>query len=222
VTDGITWLAEPQSIDWFGYGVTLAQDLAGEELARRVSGTKGAQPPEPRRIGQLTGQTALDLLTGLYGDGTGGVVLRHGEVGEWAFVVKHGGWYGEFDEEPAVSRGGAHVFHLEFEEQNGKPVPPHFAYWHDGRRMCGFNLHLDRSWGDGEITGEDENLVAQLRAETEASGLPLDDPDERGFVHWSCLDILEQRFGLALPRARITEGMLPAVLLGGQLPAIRS
>ncbi|MFF3905486.1 DUF6461 domain-containing protein [Streptomyces sp. NPDC001848] len=213
--DGITWLAEPHPIDWFGYSVTIAQDIAGQELARRVAGTKHGSAHEPRTIGQLTGQTALDLIQGLYGDSWDGIILRHGEIGEWAFVVKHGGWYVEFDEEPAVSHGGAHVFHLEYQEQNGKPVPPHFAYWHDGRRMCSFNLHLDTSWGDGEITGEDEDLVTHLRAEIEASGLPLGDTGEPRFVHWSCLDILEQRFGLTLPRAQITEGMLPAVLLKG-------
>jgi hypothetical protein len=67
--------------------------------------------------------------------GTPALGLRYGEIGEWVFVVKYGGWPGAFFRQPPVSRGDAHVFQLEFEEENGKPVPPQFSYLHDDRLM---------------------------------------------------------------------------------------
>ncbi|WP_146608258.1 hypothetical protein [Streptomyces sp. NTH33] len=218
MSDGITWLAEPKSIDWGGYSVVIAQDLAGEELARRVAATRfGRNKQEPRFIGNLTAQQTEDVMAGLFGHIHDAIALRHGEIDEWAFVVQHGFWYGGFGPEPPVSRGGAHVFHLWYEEENGKPVPPHFAYQHDGRTLSYFNLHLDGSWGYDGVTGDDRELCAAVEADLTAAGLPLDDPDElsedRDRVHRTCLEVIERRFGLTLPRDRILDGALPTVLM---------
>lgn len=98
MTDGIAWLAEPQSIAWGGYGVVIARDLASETLAARVADTVLGPPRDKRSIGELTGRQVQDLLEGLFGDVFNGVALRHGEIDEWAYVVKCGGWQGEFGE----------------------------------------------------------------------------------------------------------------------------
>ncbi|MFF4757694.1 DUF6461 domain-containing protein [Streptomyces sp. NPDC001292] len=220
MSDGITWLAEPNAIDWTGHSVVIARDLAGEELARRVAATRfgfARDKQEPRFIGELTAQQAEDVMTGLFGHSHDAIALRHGEVGEWAFVVQHGGWYGQFGSEPPVSRGGAHVFHLSYEEENGKPVPPDFAYQHDGRTLCFFNLHLDSSWGFDGVTGDDPELCAALEADLTAAGLSLDAAEEQSenpeAVHRTCLKVIEQRFGLTLPRDQILNGPLPTSLM---------
>ncbi|MFI9331354.1 hypothetical protein ACIGZJ_27930 [Kitasatospora sp. NPDC052868] len=45
-------------------------------------------------------------------------------------------------------------------------------------------------------------------------GRPLPDPErERDDLHRTCLGVLGRSFGLALPRAAVVEGELPAVLL---------
>lgn len=217
MTDGIAWLAEPQSIAWGGYSVVIAPDLASESLARRVAET-ARRTYRPRPIGELTGRQVQDLLEGLYGDAFGGLALRQGELDEWSYVIKYGGWQGEFARQGEfgsggrpVDRGGLHVFQLEYEEENGKPVPPHFAYRHDGNPVCVFNLHLDGSWGYGSPEG-DPDVVAAVRERLAAAGLPDDDLDHR-VVHRACLEVLQGQFGLTLPRERILEDTLPTLLL---------
>lgn len=211
MTDGIAWLAEPQSIAFGGYGIVIARDLASETLAKRVAETVLRQRLRPRSIGELTGRQVQDVMEGLFGDVYRGIALRHGEIGEWAYVVKYGGWQGEFGGTPVIDRGGAHVFHLEFEEANGKPVPPQFAYRHDERLMCAFNLHLDGSWGYDGVQGDPEvaSAVEQLLT---VAGLPDHDLDRRT-VHRTSLEVLQQHFDLSLPRRRILEETLPTVLL---------
>ncbi|MFF7191600.1 hypothetical protein ACFZAR_41985 [Streptomyces sp. NPDC008222] len=136
MTDGITWLAEPKSSDWGGYSVVIALYLAGEELAARVAaGRFGRNKQLPRFLGSLTGWQADDAMSGLFGDTHQAIALRYGEIDEWSYVVQHGFWYGEFGHEPPVSRGGAHVYRLWYEEENGKPVPPYFSYEHDSRTI---------------------------------------------------------------------------------------
>ncbi|BBB01975.1 hypothetical protein RVR_9630 [Actinacidiphila reveromycinica] len=126
-------------------------------------------------------------------------------------MVKYGGWQAEFGPRPPLSRGGAHVFRLEFDEENGKPVPPQFSYRHDDRLMCSFNLHLDRSWGYDGVTGDREpaGRVEELLA---GAGLPDATVPSRE-VHRTALRIIERCFGLSLPRGRVLEAELPAVLL---------
>ena len=196
MTDSIAWLAEPQSIAWGGYSVVIAPDLESESLARRVAET-AHRPASPRAIGELT----LD-----------GIALRHGELDKWSYVIKYGGWQGEFGTgSRPVDRGGLHVFHLEYEEENGKPVPPHFAYRHDENLMCAFNLHLDGSWGHGSPEG-DPDVVTAVQERLSAAGLPDEDLDD-SVVHRRCLKVLHRHFGLTLPRERILTETLPTLLL---------
>ncbi|MEU6370616.1 hypothetical protein ABZ876_34070 [Streptomyces sp. NPDC046931] len=217
MSDGITWLAEPKSIDWGGYSVVIALDLAGETLAARVAaGRYGRNKQQPRFLGSLTGRQADDVMSGLFGDTHNAIALRYGEIDEWSYVVQHGFWYGEFGPEPPVSQGGAHIFRLWYEEENGKPVPPFFSYEHDGRTVCSFNLHLDGSWGSGRVDG-DADVVSALEAELTAAGLRLDDPEGRGddrrALHRTCLGVIERHFGLTLPRDEILNSPLPTLLM---------
>jgi len=213
MTDGIAWLAEPQSIAWGGYSVVMARDLESESLARRVAATAFRQRTRARSIGELTGRQVQDVLDGVFGDGHQEIALRHGELGEWSYVIKYGGWMAEFGPTPRVDRGELHVFHLEFEEENGKPVPPQFSYCHDERLMCAFNLHLDGSWGYDGVRGEPEVATA-VQDRLAAAGLPNHDLDRRT-VHRTSLKVLQEHFGLSLPRRRIVEGTLPTLLLTG-------
>jgi hypothetical protein len=211
MTDGIAWLAEPQSIAWGGYGIVIARDLASETLAARVADTVFGPRREKRSIGELTGRQVQDVLEGLFDDVFNGIALRHGEIDEWAYVIKYGGWQGEFGVTPSVSRGDAHVFQVEYEEENGKPVPPQFAYLHDERLMCAFNLHLDGSWGYDGVQGDPE-VASAVQERLTAAGLP-DEDLERRVVHRACLEVIGRHFGLTLPRRRILEETLPTLLL---------
>ncbi|MEU9324908.1 hypothetical protein AB0D91_14060 [Streptomyces canus] len=211
MTDGTAWLAEPQSIAYGGYSVVIAPDLESESLARRIAETAPG-PYRPRPIGELTGRQVQDLLEGLYGEVRGGIALRHGELDEWSYVIKYGGWQGRFGYAGRpVDRGGLHVFHLEYEEENGKPVPPRFTYRHDENLMCAFNLHLDGSWAQGSPEGDAE-VVAAVQERLTAAGLPDDDLDRRA-VHRACLEVVQRHFGLTLPRERILEDTLATLLL---------
>ncbi|MFI8068042.1 hypothetical protein ACIF85_04530 [Streptomyces sp. NPDC086033] len=211
MTDGTAWLAEPQSIAYGGYSVVIAPDLESESLARRIAETAPGRY-RPRPIGELTGRQVQDLLEGLYGEVREGIALRHGELDEWSYVIKYGGWQGRFGSVGRpVDRGGLHVFHLEYEEENGKPVPPRFTYRHDENLMCEFNLHLDGSWAHGSPEGDPE-VVAAVQERLTAAGLPDDDLDRRT-VHRACLEVVQRHFGLTLPRERILEDTLPTLLL---------
>jgi hypothetical protein len=110
-----------------------------------------------------------------------------------------------------LSNGGAHVCLLEYEEENGKPVPPQFASFQDGRVLAAFNLHLDRSWGYEKVDG-DPVTTTGLQERLTAAGLPDPERDHRD-VHRVTLGVVEEFFGLSLPREVIVSGSLPAVLL---------
>ncbi|MFJ2716833.1 hypothetical protein [Streptomyces sp. NPDC087437] len=116
-----------------------------------------------------------------------------------------------------LSRRDAHVFHLSYEEGDGKPVPPDFAHQHDGRTLCFFHLHLDSWWGFDGVSGGDPDLCAALEGDLTAAGLSLDDPGEQSedpeAVHRTCLKVIGRRFGLTLPRDQILNGPLPTVLM---------
>ncbi|MFE2066578.1 hypothetical protein ACFXDH_30085 [Streptomyces sp. NPDC059467] len=129
MTDGIAWLAVPHSIAFGGYSVVLARGLDAEELVSRFTATVFGPARTVRSLGRLTGKELIDAVEDDSWGPCPATGLRHGEVGEWVFLVKYGGRQAEFGSQAPVSRGGAHVFELEFEElefeeENGKPVPP--------------------------------------------------------------------------------------------------
>ncbi|WP_435187754.1 DUF6461 domain-containing protein [Streptomyces sp. bgisy126] len=211
MNDGMTWLAAPQSIAFGGYSVLLTRGLDEKELVSRLAGAVYSGRRVLRPLGELTGEDLIEALEDEYGDYPTEAALRFGRDGEWVFAVLYGGWQDEFGSLAPVSRDGAHVFHLEFEEENGKPVPPWFHYFHDERLVCGFNLHLDGSWGSDGVEGDPEVAPAVQKALATA-GLPDEDLPHRD-AHRTSLEVLERHFGLSLPRTRILGEPLPSVVL---------
>ncbi|WP_449349036.1 hypothetical protein [Streptomyces shaanxiensis] len=55
-------------------------------------------------------------------------------------------------------------------------------------------------------------VVAAVQEPAHRSRLPDDDLDHR-VVHRTCLEVLQQQFGLTLPRERILADTLPTLLL---------
>ncbi|MEV6728587.1 hypothetical protein [Streptomyces sp. NPDC051364] len=211
MTDGMTWLAAPHSIAFGGYSVVMARGLTPEELVGRLTETVLGPQHTAVPVGDLTGDGLLELMADRYGSEWDSIGLRHGRCGDWSYTVAYGGWMGEFGGGPPLSRGGVDICHLEFEEENGKPVPPQFAYVHDEVVLSAFNLHLDGSWGYDGVVGEPE-VASRVQAELTAAGLPDEEADRRD-VHRTALGIVERHFGLSLPRDEIVTGTLPAVLL---------
>ncbi|MFD9269123.1 DUF6461 domain-containing protein [Streptomyces goshikiensis] len=211
MTDGTIWLAAPRSITFGGYHVVLARGLTPDELAARLAAAVDGAECGVVAVGEHTGDTLLELIDDTYGDAFAAIGLRLGRAGDWTYAVAYGGWPGEFGPLEPVSRGGAHVCLLEYEEENGKPVPPQFAYFHDGRLLSACNLHLDASWGYTGVDG-DPATARRLQDRLTAAGLP--DPERnRGEAHRIALGVIERFFGLSLPRTPIVEGALPSVLL---------
>ncbi|CAM5497212.1 hypothetical protein SAVIM338S_03541 [Streptomyces avidinii] len=212
MTDGTTWLAAPQSIAFGGYRVVIGRGLSPEELADRLAATLLYEAEHMVvAVGEHTGDSLLELMDDTYGDPFDGIGLRLGRAGEWTYAVAYGGWPGEFGPLATVSRDGAHVCLLEYEEENGKPVPPRFEYFQDGRLLSACNLHLDASWGYQGVDG-DPATASRLQQLLTAAGLPDPERDDRA-VHRTALGIVEEFFGLTLPRDPIVNATLPAVLL---------
>ncbi|MFE0043721.1 DUF6461 domain-containing protein [Streptomyces albireticuli] len=209
--NGTTWLADPRSIAFGGYYVVLARGLSPEGLADHLA----AAVHEGKRIavgvGDHTGDSLLDLIEDTYGDSFAGIGLRLGRAGEWTFAVAYGGWPTGFGPLAPASRDGVHLCLLKYEEENGKPVPPWFAYFHDGHLLSACNLHLDASWGYDGVDGEPAT-AARLQELLTAAGLPDPERDRRD-VHRTALGVIEKFFGLSLPRVPIMNHTLPAVLL---------
>ncbi|MEV0489993.1 hypothetical protein [Streptomyces atratus] len=180
MTDGTTWLAAPQSIAFGGYYVVLARGLSPEELADRLAVSVLYDTEHIAvAVGEHAGESLLELIDDTYGDPLDGIGLRLGRAGDRSYAVAYGGWQGEFGTLAPVSRGGAHVCLLEYEEENGKPVPPWFQYFHDGRVLSGRNLHLDTSWGYQGVDG-DPATAARVQELLTAAGLPDPERDRRG------------------------------------------
>ncbi|MFE5207378.1 hypothetical protein [Streptomyces sp. NPDC056600] len=212
MTDGLTWLAEPGCVAYAGHYVVLARGLSLDELTARLSTAllyRSEHVVVP--VGKHTGASLLDLIEERYGDHYDGIGLRLGRTGEWSYAVAYGGWPSEFGPLTSVSEDGTDVCVLEYEEMNGKPVPPHFAYLRDGRAVSVFNMHLDASWGYDGIDG-DPGTAARLERRLAAAGLP-DQEREGREVYRVALGVVGEFFGLSLPEERIVSGALPAVLL---------
>jgi hypothetical protein len=211
MTDGISWLAAPQSIAFGGYSVLLARGLDAEELVSRLTATVLGPNRTARNLGLLTSEDLIDAVADGQWAPCPTIGLRYGEIDEWVFVIKYGGWQAEFGPVQSASRGGAHVFQVEFEEENGKPVPPQFFYCHDERLMCAFNLHLDSSWGYQGVRGDPE-VASRVEEMLAAAGLPNPDMPRRE-THRIALEVIERCFGLSLPRRQALEAALRAVML---------
>ncbi|MER6474700.1 hypothetical protein [Streptomyces filamentosus] len=212
MTDAVTWLAAPRSVAFGGYFVVLARGLSPDGLAHRLAeAVRYGDGHVVEEAGEHTGASLLELMDDEYGDPLDGLGLRLGRTGEWVYAIGYGGWQGEFEVAAGISRGGADVFLLEYEEENGKPVPPRFARFRDGRLRAACNLHLDPTWGYRGVEG-DPAEAGRLEEAFAAAGLP--DPDRpRDEVHHLALGVVGEFFGLSLPRRAVLAETLQAVLL---------
>jgi hypothetical protein len=207
MTDGITWLADRQAIAFGGYHVVIARGLSPQELAERLAAAllyDAEHVVVP--VGDHTGASLLELMDDDYDVG-----LRLDSTGDWSYAVAYGGWQSAFGTLAPLSNGDAHVCLLEYEEENGKPVPPQFTCFQDGRVLAAFNLHLDRSWGYDKVDG-DPVTATGVQERLTAAGLPDPERDHRD-LHRAALGVIEEFFGLSLPRDVIVSRSLPAVLL---------
>lgn len=214
---GIAWLAAPRWIPFGGYNVVMVRGLTPDELVERLAAAAfwGAPAVVHRASGEHSAEEVAnpDLF-----DADSDVHLRYGEHEGLSFAVMYGPWWGEFNDLGPVSAGGAHVFRVVFEEDNGKPVPPFFEYHRDGHLTCSFNLHLDASWGYDGVDG-DPALAAEVTAAITAAGLPVagrggytGEEDEEQ-MRYELLGILGRLFDLSLPREQILRGLLATATL---------
>ncbi|KPI12391.1 hypothetical protein OV450_3009 [Actinobacteria bacterium OV450] len=200
----------------------MARGLTPDELVERLAATAfwGVPAVVHRASGRHTAEEVgnPDLF-----DVDSDVQLRYGEYAGLSFAVMYGAWWGEFNGLGRVSEGGAHVFQVMFEEDNGKPVPPFFEYLRDGHLACSFNLHLDGSWGYDGIDG-DPTVAAEVTAAMAGAGLPIagregytGDEDEEQ-MRCTLLGILSRLFDLSLPREQILRGSLATATLATWRP----
>ncbi len=192
-TCGIQWLADWD--EWFA-GLTFARGIAPDELAARLGAVPGVRP------GPLGAPAAWSMVTET-ADGDG--VARVGSWGGWSFAVEHGLPAGA-ERLADVSRAGVEAIHLD--PQPDHP-PKQFAYAMDGELVCCFGLG-EECWRGGhrpdfllpELVAA--GVLGQDGATAEADDEPVEDRERR------TLAVLEQRFGLALPRHLIADAPLPA------------
>lgn len=169
-SDGVTWIATTDIND-LGHCVTLARGLSGGDLAARII----AAAPE----------WARPRLS-----------LRHGSTGELAYAVAEDyDWPGVTGPgyTDGLSDGGVHIYQLYYECDNPKLPPPTFSYFHDGRLLCSFDMYM-HTWSH-EVTGTQPELI---HPQLIAAGVP--DKTDRDTAHIKSLKVVEERFGLTLPR----------------------
>ncbi|MFG2621893.1 hypothetical protein ACGFXC_30170 [Streptomyces sp. NPDC048507] len=213
---GIAWLSVPRWIPVGGYNVVMARGVTPDELVERLAAT--AAWGVPAVVRRVSGEhTAEEVANPDLFDADSDVHLRYGAHAGLSFAVMYGDWWGEFGELGPVSAGGAEVFQVVFEEDNGKPVPPFFEYHRDGHLACSFNLHLDGSWGYDGVDG-DPAVAAEVTAAMAGAGLPVagredhtEQDDEQ--LRRTLLGILGRLFDLSLPREQILRGALATATL---------
>ncbi|MEU7412377.1 hypothetical protein AB0B40_24165 [Streptomyces sp. NPDC042638] len=194
MTDGLQWLEEPVPLPG-GYCAIFARGIDSEDLVRRlVPGT------EPRFMGLRTHEAfATDLFDFDRGKPVGTAVgVRYESVGDLSFAIGYGPWQetlSRFDT-PEISHGGAHTYELYFMAEHPNIPPPHFRYNHDGVYEVMCDLNNDDWVGVVDVLGNNAELVATLEGDKRRP-----------------MEILEQRFGLTLPREAILTGTLPAAII---------
>ncbi|MEU5978951.1 DUF6461 domain-containing protein [Streptomyces sp. NPDC047315] len=207
MNDGIGWLARAD-ITWLGYCVTLAKGMEPVELVRRLAGGGVSEEIGDRGAEELTGLLARRDRDRGRDDG---VAVRYGDSDGLSFAVAYGQWPGVVG--PGYADGLAvrdgrdeHVFQLYCETQNPKLPPPEFAYFHDGVYACGFQMYM-HTWSS-EITGPCPELVSDA---VRAAGIPQE--EDRDAAHAKSLAVVEEAFGLSLPRQQVLHGELPTALI---------
>ncbi|MWA16104.1 hypothetical protein [Streptomyces sp. BA2] len=120
------------------------------------------------------------------------------------FAVAYGDWPGYTG--PGFTDGlsrGTRIFQLYYESENPKVPPPSFSYFHQETYMCGFDLC---SFPD--VGGTAPELILR---DVQAAG--IEGEEDRDAAHVRSLSVVEDRFGLSLPRMQMLEGLLPAATI---------
>ncbi|MFD8378121.1 DUF6461 domain-containing protein [Streptomyces sp. NPDC059679] len=204
--DGIRWLADGDGATGWMSGLVFARGIDAEELAVRMGGAPGAGT-EP-----IADAEVLELGMTVYRPGgRGDGVVRVGEHAGWAFAVEYGDSTGG-DRLKDISRGGAEAIHY---VPVGEHPPATVFYAHDGRSICGFGLCEETvRWGE-----EPDLLLPALAAAgiLRPDGTAYGDHENEDYTARSrrALAVIEERFGLSLPPAFLTEARLPAYAVGG-------
>ncbi|MFH7595475.1 DUF6461 domain-containing protein [Streptomyces racemochromogenes] len=190
---GIRWLA-----GWDGWyaGLTFARGIGPHQLAARLGAAPGVHP------GPMGGSAAWSMAAETR-DGDG--VARVGRWGGWSFAVEHGIPAGA-ERLTDVSRAGVEAVHLD--PQPDHP-PKQFAYARDGELVCCFGLG-EECWRGGHRPDFllPELVAARILAPDGTFPYPDDVPDGRR--DRLTLAVLEERFGLSLPRHLVEDAPLPA------------
>ncbi|MEW2256233.1 DUF6461 domain-containing protein [Streptomyces sp. NPDC047869] len=208
MSDGIVWISRTD-ITWLGYCVVLVRGIGPEELVRRL-----AQGADPVFLGPYTRGDLEDYVNDVdrewHPRGATSCV-RYGAVGDLAFAVAAGDWTGGLGPGYTgdISQDGAHVFWLRHETENPTIPAPVFTYQHDGRYVCGFEMAVRDS---AEITGTHPELV---RDRVLAAGIAGE--EDRDVAEEKSLAIVQELFGLTLPREEVLHGALPAALVKGRM-----
>ncbi|MGW5498984.1 hypothetical protein [Streptomyces olivaceoviridis] len=193
MTDGLQWLEDPIPLPG-GYCAILARGIDPQTLVRRLF-----PDTEPRFVGLRTHEAfEADLLQLDRSKPVNTTVgVRYGSVGDLSFSIGYGAWHevlGRFDT-PEISHGGAHTYELYFMAEHPNVPPPHFRYNHNGVYEVMCDLNIDDWVGVVDVLGNNAELVSALEADKRRP-----------------MEILEQRFGLTLPKEDILTGTLPSAI----------
>lgn len=202
--DGIQWLVGETSSSGWMLDVHFARGIGAEELALRLGAPPGARA-EP-----MTDLEVAYLDVDAYPDRRpGSAVVRVGEDAGWAFAITYGPYLDRLGE---VSRDGVEAVYY---HHNSEHPPTIVMYARDGRTVCGFGLcEESRRYGhEPDLLLPDFVAAGILHSDGETYRDPdIDDFEERERLG---LAVLEERFGLSLPRSALAEDPLPVYAVMG-------
>ncbi|MFC1419091.1 DUF6461 domain-containing protein [Streptacidiphilus cavernicola] len=195
--DGVQWIETENQFD-LGYWVMFARGLEPGELLRRLAPVTPVDEPVTR--------FDVDAVE----ERLGGIAVRVGSSGGWAFgVVENGPVRLGVDVTARLLSSGT----VALEWWRTVNADTGFAFAEDGQTVCAFEPGLEH-----ERSGTDpDRLLPALRR----AGLVLPD-GSTPFEHGLDLDgpllrvlaLAEQEFGVDLPRQAVLEGGLTAGVLG--------
>ncbi|MFB7252645.1 DUF6461 domain-containing protein [Streptomyces nojiriensis] len=209
MSDGIKWLA---AWDIPVAGVVFARGMSADELAVRLGGVL-REATEPITGGEVGHLGMRGRGYGVRGDG----VVRVGEDAGWAFAVEYGDSTGA-DRLEDIASGRVDAVH--YLPMGARP-PARFHYAKNGVLTCGFGIGEEhRRWGAEPDLLLLELIAGKVLHPDGSQNLPPSREHHTAYQERS-LGVLEQRFGLSLPRAVLGEARLPAHAVRGT-PAMRT
>ncbi|MFE6081477.1 DUF6461 domain-containing protein [Streptomyces virginiae] len=201
--DGIKWLAAGDiSVE----GVVFARGISADELAVRLGGGPG-EATEPVSHGEVEHLGMRGRSYGVRGDG----VVRVREDAGWAFAVEYGDSTGA-DRLEEIASGRVDAVH--YLPMSARP-PARFHYANNGVLTCGFGIGEEhRRWGAEPDLLLLELIAGKVLHPDGSQNFPPSREHHMAYQERS-LGVLEQRFGLSVPRAVLGEALLPAYAVRG-------